>query len=107
MPKVTYVSAGGHRTELELPNGLSLMEGAMNNNVAGIESECGGKCACATCHVYVDEAWLDKLRPSGALEDELLEGTASERRPTSRLSCQIKSSAALDGIVVHLPQSQS
>jgi len=107
MAKATYVDVAGKRTELELPNGLTLMEGAVLNGVEGIENECCGKCACATCHVYVDEAWVGKLRTASVIENELLEGTASERKANSRLSCQIKMAPEMDGIVVYLPEAQS
>ncbi len=107
MSKVTYIDFGGNATELDLANGMTLMQGAVMNGVDGIEGECSGSCACATCHCYIDEAWLDKLPPISDNEDELLDGTVSERQPNSRLSCQIKISDELDGIVVRLPEAQS
>jgi 2Fe-2S ferredoxin len=82
------------------------MENAIRHNVRGIDAECGGCCSCATCHVYVDEAFFDRLPPPDDLESGLLEVVAAERRPTSRLSCQIAMSAALDGLTVRLPQTQ-
>ena len=107
MPKVTYVEFDGTETEVELQEGWTLMQGATLNGVAGVEGECGGSCACATCHCYIDEAFLDKLPAMAENEDEMLECTVSERKPSSRLSCQVKMSADLDGIVVHLPEAQS
>ncbi|KEA62301.1 Ferredoxin, 2Fe-2S [Marinobacterium lacunae] len=106
MPKVVYVDFQGNRNELEVANGMTLMQGAVMNGLDGIEGECSGSCACATCHCYVDEAYLDKLPEMSENEDELLDGTASERLGTSRLSCQIRMTDDLDGIVVQLPEEQ-
>jgi 2Fe-2S ferredoxin len=106
MSKVTYIEFDGDETEVDLQDGWTLMQGAIQNGVEGIEGECGGSCACATCHCYVDEAFLGKLDPMSDIEDQLLDGTASERKPNSRLSCQIKMSPELDGIVVRLPEEQ-
>ncbi|GGB84972.1 ferredoxin [Marinobacterium zhoushanense] len=106
MPKVVYVDFQGNRNELEVANGMTLMQGAVMNGLDGIEGECSGSCACATCHCYVDEAYLDKLPEMSENEDELLDGTASERLGTSRLSCQIRMADDLDGIVVQLPEEQ-
>jgi 2Fe-2S ferredoxin len=107
MTTVTYVEFDGTRTEVELPNGMTLMQGAVMNGVEGIEGECAGSCACATCHCYIDDAWLAQLPEMGEMEDDLLDGTASERKGNSRLSCQIKVSDNLQGIVIHLPEEQS
>ncbi|MBR9884755.1 MAG: 2Fe-2S iron-sulfur cluster binding domain-containing protein [Oceanospirillales bacterium] len=106
MPKVVYVDFQGNRNELEVANGMTLMQGAVMNGLDGIEGECSGSCACATCHCYVDEAYLDKLPEMSENEDELLDGTASERLGTSRLSCQMRMTDDLDGIVVQLPEEQ-
>ena len=106
MPKVTYRHHDGSEETVEVRAGTSLMLGALTNGVDGIEAECGGSCMCATCHVYVDEAWLDKLPKVQILEDEMLDDTAAERKPNSRLSCQIEMSDSLDGIVVELPETQ-
>ncbi|MBV1790739.1 2Fe-2S iron-sulfur cluster binding domain-containing protein [Marinobacterium sp. D7] len=106
MPKVVYVDFQGNRNELEVANGMTLMQGAVMNGLDGIEGECSGSCACATCHCYVDEAYLDKLPEMSENEDELLDGTASERLGSSRLSCQIRMTDDLDGIVVQLPEEQ-
>ena len=107
MVKVIYVEHSGTRKTLDVPEGWSLMQGAVANGVAGIEAECGGSCACATCHVYVDDAWIAKVSPAQAGETAMLDSVAAELRPSSRLSCQVKLSAALDGIVVHIPALQS
>jgi ferredoxin, 2Fe-2S len=106
MPRITYVEATGAKTTLELAEGWSLMQGATANGVEGILGECGGSCACATCHCYVDEARLADLPPPTDNELAMLENAAAERRPNSRLACQIKATAALDGLVVHLPDTQ-
>ncbi|GGC03255.1 ferredoxin [Marinobacterium zhoushanense] len=106
MVKITFVEADGVSYDIKAPEGWSLMEAAFHNGVEGIEAECGGACNCATCHVYIDERYLDKLPPIGSTEDEMLECTAAERRANSRLSCQIELTAELDGIVVDLPETQ-
>jgi 2Fe-2S ferredoxin len=106
MPKITYIHPTGARRELELPVGLSVMQGAVGRGLDGIVAECGGNVMCATCHVYVDPDHLARLPPMSTGEDALLEGTASERRATSRLSCQIIVTAELDGLVVRLPDRQ-
>lgn len=107
MPLVTYIDASGTRTQIDVPINDSVMEGAIANGVDGIVAECGGSAMCATCHVYVEEAFLDLLPPVGEVEDSMLDLTASERRGNSRLSCQIRMSQALDGLVVHTPDSQT
>ena len=86
MPQVTYVEPDGQRVSLELDAGASVMRGAMDAGLSGIEAQCGGACACATCHCYVDAAWLDKLRAPSEDEQLMLQNVAAERRPTSRLS---------------------
>lgn len=106
MTTIHYVAADGSRQSLDLSPGTSLMQGAVSNGVEGIVGECGGAAMCATCHVYVEEADLDRLPPMSEIENEMLENTASERRPTSRLSCQIEASSALEGLTVHTPQTQ-
>lgn len=83
------------------------MQGALDNGIAGIVAECGGACVCATCHVYVDEAFLDLLDKPARTEDEMLDAVAAERRENSRLSCQIKASGRLDGIVLGVPSEQT
>ena len=105
MPKVTYRQVDGREQTIEVPLGWSLMEAAIQNDIAGIVAECGGGCACATCHVYVEEP--ARLVPIGDMEGDMLECTAAERRPASRLSCQIKMTADLDGLVVNVPDRQT
>ncbi len=106
MPQVTYITVNGTVRTHELRNGQSVMEGAIRNGVPGILAECGGACMCATCHVYVDAAWLGRLPAMAADEDALLDGTASDRRPESRLGCQVRLTAAVDGLTVRLPERQ-
>jgi len=107
MPNVTYVQPNGETQTINAAFGASVMHAATSNGVPGIEAECGGACSCATCHVYVDEAWLDRLPPMGEDEEGMLECTAAERRPNSRLSCQISMDDELDGLVVRTPETQS
>jgi len=106
MPHITYVEASGQSTTVNIPEGWSLMQGATTNGVEGILGECGGSCACATCHCYVAEDYLAKVLPASDTELAMLDNVAAERRPNSRLACQIKANTALDGLVVHLPASQ-
>jgi ferredoxin, 2Fe-2S len=107
MPKVTYIEFNGTPHEVEVPVGLSVMKGAVNNGVPGIDADCGGECACATCHVYVDEAWLGRtgLPVPGSMEESML-SFAALKEANSRLSCQIAMSEALDGLIVRLPEGQ-
>jgi 2Fe-2S ferredoxin len=106
MPKVTYVSPDGSEVEVQVDAGTSVMMAAVTNDVDGIVAECGGSLMCATCHVYVDEAFDDRLPPLSPDEDEMLEAAASERTERSRLSCQIVLTDELDGLVVRLPETQ-
>jgi 2Fe-2S ferredoxin len=105
MPKITFIEHDGtvHNVEAEL--GATVMETALRNDVSSIVAECGGGCTCATCHVYVDEAWTDKVGAAGDKEEEELDA-AFDVRPNSRLSCQIKMTAELDGLVVRTPSYQ-
>ena len=105
MAKITYIQFDGTETEVEVKPGLSVMEGAIKNNIPGIDADCGGACACATCHVYVDEAWRDKTGEPSAMEESMLD-FAEEVQPNSRLSCQIRVTDGLDGLVVRLPENQ-
>ena len=105
MAKITYIEFGGEEHTVDVRNGLSVMEGAIKNNVPGIDADCGGACACATCHVYVDEAWRDKTGSQSAMEESMLD-FAENVEPNSRLSCQIKVTDALDGLIVRLPENQ-
>ncbi|MBX3482034.1 2Fe-2S iron-sulfur cluster-binding protein [Phenylobacterium sp.] len=105
MVKVTYVEHGGARHELDGRAGSTVMETAVRNNVPGIDADCGGACACATCHVYVDGAWLARTGARTAMEDSMLE-FADGVEGNSRLACQIRLTPDLDGLVVRLPESQ-
>ena len=105
MPKITYIEANGTRYETEAENGATVMETAIMNGVPGVVAECGGACTCATCHVYVDEAWSDVVGPPSAMEEDMLD-FAFDVRPTSRLSCQIKVRDELNGLVLHVPSRQ-
>jgi ferredoxin, 2Fe-2S len=107
MPKVVYVEFNGAEHQIEVPVGLSLMRGAVNNGVPGIDADCGGECACATCHVYVDSEWLDRIGtpPRGSMEESML-SFAAAAKPNSRLSCQIAMRDELDGLVVRMPDGQ-
>jgi 2Fe-2S ferredoxin len=105
MPKITYVEHNGTEHLVELAEGLSVMQGAVHNNVPGIDADCGGECACATCHVYVDPSWLEIVGARNPVEDGML-AFASAAKPNSRLACQIKVTERLDGLVVRLPDGQ-
>jgi len=105
MTKITYIEFGGTEHIVDVRNGLSVMEGAIKNNVPGIDADCGGACACATCHVYVDEAWREKTGSASAMEESMLD-FAQNVEPNSRLSCQIRVTDALDGLIVRLPEDQ-
>ena len=106
MAKIVFTEPGGGRREINAPLGLTLMEAARQNGVQGVVAQCGGACACATCHVYVDPAWLGRLEPPEEMEAGMLE-TAWEPRANSRLSCQIQITADLDGLQVTVPQRQA
>jgi 2Fe-2S ferredoxin len=101
MPKVTYVDIDGERRESDVANGLSVMEGAIASGVTGILAICGGSCACSTCHAYVDDGWIDAVGPANEIEESTLE-LAIDRRPGSRLTCQIVMRNELDGLIVHV-----
>jgi len=105
MPKVIYITPAGERVEAEVDYGYSVMEGAINNNVEGIVAECGGACACATCHSYIDESWMTRLPEMDDMEDSMLDA-AYERKENSRLTCQIEMSDALDGLIVHVADNE-
>jgi 2Fe-2S ferredoxin len=106
MVNITFVEADGAATTLDVPEGWSLMQAATANGVEGIVGECGGSCACATCHCYVDELLQAVLAPAAAGELDMLAHVAAERRPNSRLACQIKARAAMAGGTVSLPATQ-
>lgn len=105
MPKITYIEHNGKEHSIEVPAGWSVMEGAVKNLIPGIDADCGGACACATCHVYVDPAWTAKLPKKEDMEETMLD-FAQDLQPTSRLSCQIKVTPELDGLTVRMPKSQ-
>jgi 2Fe-2S ferredoxin len=105
MVTITYIESNGEKHVLNVETGLSVMQGAVNNNVPGIDADCGGACACATCHVYVDPDWKVRTGEQNELEESMLE-FAENVRPNSRLSCQIKVTEELDGLIVHMPASQ-
>ena len=105
MPVVHYIEANGAEYEAEVPVGESVMQGAVDNMIDGILGECGGVCSCATCHCYVDDDWFDKVGPPEGSEQLMLEMVPTPE-PTSRLSCQIRVTSELDGLVVRLPAFQ-
>ena len=107
MPLIHYILKDGATRSVEAKTGQTVMETAVRANVRGIDAECGGSCACATCHVYVDEAFLARLTPPDDMETEMLDEVAVERAPNSRLSCQIVVSDALDGLTVRVPPRQA
>ena len=106
MPKITYIEHNGKSHTIDVSNGLSVMEGAVQNNIPGIDADCGGGMACATCHVYVKQEWFDKLPKKEEGEEDMID-MAYEPSKFSRLSCQISVSDELDGLVVHLPEKQA
>jgi ferredoxin, 2Fe-2S len=105
MPKIVFIEPGGRRREIDAPLGLTLMEAARQHGVAGVIAQCGGACACSTCHVYVDPAWLSRLEAREEMEEGMLEN-AWEPRSNSRLSCQIHITPDMDGLQVTVPQHQ-
>ena len=105
MPKITYIEHDGKAHTIEVANGLSVMEGAVQNNIPGIDADCGGSMACATCHVYVKEEWFNKLPKKEDGEEDMLD-MAFEPKKNSRLSCQLMVSDQLEGLVVNLPEKQ-
>ena len=106
MTKITIIDFGGTRHEIDAENGSTVMENAISNSVPGIEAECGGACACATCHVYVDEQYWANVGEPEAMEQDMLD-FAYDVRPTSRLSCQIRVGDDLEGLVVRVPERQN
>jgi 2Fe-2S ferredoxin len=105
MAKITYIEFSGAEHAVEVAPGVSLMQGAKSNNVPGIDADCGGGCSCATCHVYVDPAWMDRVGDRNSIEDATIE-FADRVEANSRLACQVKITEALDGLVVRMPASQ-
>ena len=105
MAKITYIEHNGKSHTVEVKNGLSVMEGAVQNNIPGIDADCGGSMACATCHVYVKEEWFDKVNIKSEGEDDMLD-QAYEPNKQSSLSCQISVTEDIDGLIVNLPEKQ-
>ena len=105
MPKITYIEHNGKEHTAEVPAGWTVMEGAVKNRIPGIDADCGGACACATCHVYVDPAWGTALPAKSDMEEAMLD-FAQELKPNSRLSCQLRMTSELDGLVVRVPEHQ-
>ena len=105
MPKITFIEHDGKTRTVDAPVGTTVMENAIRSGVPGIVAECGGACSCATCHVHIDEAWMGKVGPPSPMEEDMLD-FAFDVRPTSRLSCQIKMTDELDGLVVRTPAQQ-
>ena len=106
MPKITYISHEGKKTTVEVASGLSVMEGAIQNNIEGIDADCGGSMACATCHVYVPENWFNKIEKIQEAEKDMID-MAYEPKKNSRLSCQIIVSNELDGLEITTPLKQT
>jgi len=105
MPKIKYIDQNDEERDVDVPVGWSVMEGAVKNSVPGIDADCGGACACATCHVYVDPGWLSKIPRRDDMEETMLD-FAQDVKANSRLSCQIKVTEELDGLVVRTPRTQ-
>ncbi|SHI88369.1 2Fe-2S iron-sulfur cluster-binding protein [Wenxinia saemankumensis] len=106
MAKITYIEHDGTEHVQEVRNGLTVMEGARDNGIPGIEADCGGACACSTCHVYVHPDWVDRLPPREPMEEDMLDFAYEPDPARSRLTCQLKVSDALDGLVVQMPEKQ-
>ncbi|CAI8186294.1 Ferredoxin-6 [marine metagenome] len=106
MAKITYVEHSGTEHVVEVASGLTVMEGARDNNIPGIEADCGGACACSTCHVYVDTAWTDKVPAMDGMEEDMLDFAFEPKPGQSRLTCQLRVSDDLDGLIVRMPERQ-
>jgi 2Fe-2S ferredoxin len=106
MAKITYIEHGGTEHVVDVANGLTVMEGARDNNIPGIEADCGGACACSTCHVYIHPDWVEKLPARDDMETDMLDFAYEPDETRSRLTCQLKVSDALDGLVVQMPEKQ-
>ena len=106
MTKIKYIEHNGKEHSIDVENGFSVMEGALQNNIPGIDADCGGSCACATCHVYVDEKWFNKLPKKESAEEDMLD-MSYEPNQFSRLTCQISVTDELDGLVVKMPSKQA
>ncbi|MDE0967948.1 MAG: 2Fe-2S iron-sulfur cluster-binding protein [Octadecabacter sp.] len=106
MAKITYVEHSGQEHVVEVANGLTVMEGARDNGIPGIEADCGGACACSTCHVYVDVGWIGKVPAKDAMEEDMLDFAYEPDPARSRLTCQLKVTDTLDGLIVQMPEKQ-
>ena len=106
MPKITFIDKSGNSKTIDVENGLTVMEGAIQNDIPGIDADCGGSMACATCHVYVEEEWLDKIPKAEEAEVDMID-MALKKKKNSRLSCQILITDELDGLTVTTPEKQS
>lgn len=104
--QITYIETSGVEKTVDLPMGATLMEGAIQNGVVGIVAECGGSCMCATCHCYIDDAFLSVMPDMEEEEDEMLAAAQAERRPNSRLGCQVRVTNNMDGLIVRIPDQQ-
>ncbi len=105
MAKITYIEFGGTEHVVDVENGSSVMEGAVKNGIPGIDADCGGACACSTCHLYIDPAWKEKVGPPKDMEEDMLD-FAFDVKENSRLSCQIEVTDELDGLIVRMPERQ-
>ncbi len=106
MPKITYIEHSGKEHVVDVPSGLTVMEGARDNGIPGIDADCGGACACSTCHAYIDPSWVERLPAIEAMEEDMLDFAYETDPARSRLTCQIKVTDDLDGLIVHLPERQ-
>jgi 2Fe-2S ferredoxin len=106
MTKITYIEYNGKKHVVEVPFGMTVMEGARDNGIPGIEADCGGACACSTCHVYVDSTWFEKLPAKASMEEDMLDFAHEPNPALSRLTCQIKVNETLEGLIVHMPAKQ-
>ncbi len=106
MAKITYIEHSGKEHVVDVASGMTVMEGARDNNIPGIEADCGGACACSTCHVYVDASWVEKLPAKDAMEEDMLDFAWEADTTLSRLTCQVKVTDDLDGLIVRMPEKQ-
>ena len=106
MAKITYITHDNQTHTVEVQNGLTVMEGARDNNIPGIEADCGGACACSTCHVYIDKDWINKLPPIDDIERDMLDFAFEPDENSSRLTCQLEVTEKLDGLIVKMPEKQ-
>ncbi|MDG2474692.1 MAG: 2Fe-2S iron-sulfur cluster-binding protein [Paracoccaceae bacterium] len=106
MAKITYIEFNGTEHIVDVDIGLTVMEGARDNNIPGIEADCGGACACSTCHVYIDPTWIDKLPPKDDMEEDMLDFAYSPDPKASRLTCQLEVTDDFDGLIVRMPEKQ-